>query len=818
MLNLSRTQITDAGLQSLALQAPHLKALSELGLYGTQITDAGLQSLALQAPHLTALSHLSLAVTQITDAGLQSLALQAPHLTALSHLSLAVTQITDAGLQSLAAVADQLPNLRFLSISGTAVTIDDAIKNSSDARAILKYVRELQKPQARPLGEFKLLLVGQGMVGKTQLRKSIFEPDANRLYHEPSEERTHDADCCLWKPPISSDTPSPPQIARVWDFGGQNELHSTHRFFLGGQRCFYLLVLRIDRPANGDQDDSNRLSYWLRMIAHYGKDSTGQRAPVLIVLSQCDRRAFQQDAENAFQRLQDALNQARDQDWYGANVVADPIEGFGWSTGLPYDQKDKIENQHKQAIEKIKEEIRNHLHKVPLINDAIPPNFFEVKQFVETVFPAWDRKNDQGVLPYFNRLHHSKFRQCCDKHEIDDGSIKLYLSILKSIGLVHWVGDVPEIETGENAAMKHMVFNPEWVRRPVYELIRAGASGEAGILDTSLLHQKLPIRKQGTTQAEFLYRRLQFGEDDRTHIVALMVACRLAFKHGTIGHLIPDFLDVVPVDQSERERDNWTGDTVQVWHLQADYLPEKVFLRFVADNYKRIKRPTKECFRNEVQLKEKVEDQSIPVLVYPSYSPAEGEKPYLAIHIQCADQSIGEKITYALQHEISKIYEKEALNVRLTCNKQGEPSPRTQPPATSDGLGPNVFRKQGDMWQIRYENSSYYYFEDIKGFEYLHKILSCKKPGGIRVDELRHNGKKMDDNSLYGYRDGSKPQKIGGEINNIANGINGRITLVHNKILDKKFKKLYDHIIATIVMEKGYYRYTELGSTKWDLA
>lgn len=54
---------------------------------------------------------------------------------------------------------------------------------------------------------------------------------------------------------------------RAWDFGGQPELHSSHRFFLGAQRCYYLLVLAADRPTNGDGPDSNRLNYWFRLIA-----------------------------------------------------------------------------------------------------------------------------------------------------------------------------------------------------------------------------------------------------------------------------------------------------------------------------------------------------------------------------------------------------------------------------------------------------------------------------------------------------------------------------------------------------------------------
>src|SRR5262249_45462624 len=83
----------------------------------------------------------------------------------------------------------------------------------------------------------------EGLVGKTHLRKRLFLPDSAGIeYYNAHEDRTHDADCCEF----AIDVPQGHAVAsgrvtvRVWDFGGQSYLHSTHRFFLGGQRCFYL--------------------------------------------------------------------------------------------------------------------------------------------------------------------------------------------------------------------------------------------------------------------------------------------------------------------------------------------------------------------------------------------------------------------------------------------------------------------------------------------------------------------------------------------------------------------------------------------------
>ncbi len=131
---------------------------------------------------------------------------------------------------------------------------------------------------------------------------------------------------------------------RVWDFGGQNELHSSHRFFLGSQRCFYILVLAADRPANGESSDSNRLNYWLRVIAEYGRRDDGRRAPVLIVVTRSDVER----AKSYREEIDDALEAARKYDWFGANVV-EVVRGLGWSRGLSETTHKAIWERHEAA-------------------------------------------------------------------------------------------------------------------------------------------------------------------------------------------------------------------------------------------------------------------------------------------------------------------------------------------------------------------------------------------------------------------------------------------------------------------------------------
>ena len=99
-LDLSHTQVTDAGLERLK----GLTQLRWLSLANTHVTDAGLRHLM----GLTHLEQLYLSDTQVTDGGLQHL----KGLTQLYLLWLDDTHVTDAGLEHLKELI-QLLNVRF---------------------------------------------------------------------------------------------------------------------------------------------------------------------------------------------------------------------------------------------------------------------------------------------------------------------------------------------------------------------------------------------------------------------------------------------------------------------------------------------------------------------------------------------------------------------------------------------------------------------------------------------------------------------------------------------------------------------------------
>src|SRR5262249_27225240 len=130
--------------------------------------------------------------------------------------------------------------------------------DTRDAQAILAAYRRFRAAGAarklQPLNAAKLLVVGNEAVGKTSLIRYLVagqprnpsEPKTpGTVIHEKIVTRT-------WCPAGSG------VALNIWDFGGQEIMHGTHRFFLT-ERSLYLLVLEARR------EDDRSVYDWLKV-------------------------------------------------------------------------------------------------------------------------------------------------------------------------------------------------------------------------------------------------------------------------------------------------------------------------------------------------------------------------------------------------------------------------------------------------------------------------------------------------------------------------------------------------------------------------
>ncbi|NOR78337.1 MAG: GTP-binding protein, partial [Methanophagales archaeon] len=245
-LNLYRNQLT-----TLPAEIGELKNLTRLYLSGNQLT-----TLPAEIGELKNLTELNLYGNQLT-----TLPAEIGELKNLTRLYLSENQ-----LKTLPAEIGELKNLTKLILSKNPLESPPLEIADQGIEAIFEYLRQLPV-EAIEHNEAKMILVGQGEVGKTCLAKRL-------IYDKFIEDKsTEGIDILKWV--ITAPTADEEEIKlNVWDFGGQEIYHATHQFFLT-KRSLYLLVWNARKSQ-----DYEHIYYWLHTIEAFGEDS-----PIILVMS-----------------------------------------------------------------------------------------------------------------------------------------------------------------------------------------------------------------------------------------------------------------------------------------------------------------------------------------------------------------------------------------------------------------------------------------------------------------------------------------------------------------------------------------------------
>ena len=248
--------------------------------------------------------------------------------------------------------------------------------------AIVAWFAETQEPpepddedeQERPLGEVKVILVGDGGAGKTSLRKRLMGKDA-----DPQESQTHGIEIHDCRFQIGGRE----LLVHFWDFGGQEIMHATHQFFLS-RRSLYLLVL------DGRKEEDPE--YWLEHIKAFGGDS-----PVLVVLNKMDENpGFEVDRRDLLRK-------------YGNNV-----RDFFRVACL---------KKRGSGIPDLKKELLKALGKVELAQTNWPPRWFRVKTRLQ--------ESARDFIEY------SEYEQICLEEKLDnEDSQAVLVRFLHDLGFV----------------------------------------------------------------------------------------------------------------------------------------------------------------------------------------------------------------------------------------------------------------------------------------------------------------------------------------------------------------------------------------------
>jgi len=353
-------------------------------------------------PEIGQLTHL--VSLDLSNNNLSSLPAELGRLTQLTSLDLSGNKLSSlpSALQNLKAL--QMLDLRGNSMEGVPPEVLERIEQPD------VILRSYFARGRKPLNEVKLILVGQGSVGKTSLaRRILFDT------YDPQQNKTNGIAISHWHVKNTSAPVSPSTIrVNLWDFGGQEIMHATHQFFLT-KRSIYLIAL--DSRLTPEE---NRVEYWLKIIQSFSDAS-----PVLIVGNKVDQHPLDVDRASLQKKY--------------PNII-----GFfetSAATGA--------------GIEHLKSAITEQVNQMPNVRDLVLEDWLKVKAALE----EWHEKTS-----FINQDDYIKL--CIENRVLGEGNQLALLGVLHDLGIVLHFQDDPRLDSLG-------ILNPQWVTNGVYKIINS---------------------------------------------------------------------------------------------------------------------------------------------------------------------------------------------------------------------------------------------------------------------------------------------------------------------------------------------------------
>ena len=275
--------------------------------------------------------------------------------------------------------------------------------------AVRHYFEQLDKGSTLLL-ESKLIIVGQGEVGKTTLMRKLLNNDF--LVVPNQEPTTHGIKIEPWSVSCSLENDSEPQrdiTLSIWDFGGQAIYHSTHQFFLT-KRSLYLFVWEARK-----EEEIGSFDYWLNVIKLLSNNS-----PVIVVMNKADVR-------------QKVIDEASYKNTFPNIVRFIPVSCV---TGL--------------GIDVLTKTIHDTLAQMSHLKDLLPKVWLDVRPLLH--------QEQKNYIPS------SRFYDICNTIDLQSHEANIVGEYLHDLGTILYFQ--------KDALLKDIVIlNPEWATEAVYKLI-----------------------------------------------------------------------------------------------------------------------------------------------------------------------------------------------------------------------------------------------------------------------------------------------------------------------------------------------------------
>jgi len=292
-------------------------------------------------------------------------------------------------------------------ITGNPINLPEELYDK-DPEELIRYILDVQQStEKKPLHEAKLIFIGTGEVGKTSLANMILNGNIG------NPEKTKGIEIRDWKVNCNKNIIK----LHVWDFGGQEIMHATHKFFMTS-RSVYIIVVN---PRAEDKYGESELEYWLKLVSSYAGN-----VPVVVAINKCEIHM----ADIGKGELQDKYSNII------GFVETSCVNGLG--------------------IDELKALISKSISKLDHLNFPLPKSYFQIKEMLE--------KQNKDYIQY------TDYEKICKK--IDSNIIGESMQTL--VGILNDLGVMLNFRNSNSNIISlrdTQVLNPEWVTKGVYQVI-----------------------------------------------------------------------------------------------------------------------------------------------------------------------------------------------------------------------------------------------------------------------------------------------------------------------------------------------------------
>ncbi len=388
--NLKELHLRDNRLTALPPEVGDLTRLEYLGLENNELTDlpsrtAGLTELVVLDLHNNRLAVVPPVVTALTS--LHTLQLQGnelselpPELGNLVHLRVLVLE--DNRIAVLPGALGRLVEeglIVKLDNNPLAEPLPEVIARG--ATALATYLGSLDGAVTQY--EAKVLLVGEGNVGKTSLVAAIL--DAPFVENRPTTHGIEIRSLTMRHPDGHAD-----MTVRTWDFGGQEVYRITHQFFFS-HRALYLVVWNARQGHEQDEVEG-----WLRRI----RLRVGPGVRTLVVATHCDERRPELDYPHLRQTFPHMLRGHFD-----------------------------IDSRTRTGIAELRTAVAEQVARLPHMGQLLNRRWIGARDEV------LDLAEDEP------QIAHNEFVTICRRHQLTDDEITTLAELLHDLGQIVYYGD-----------------------------------------------------------------------------------------------------------------------------------------------------------------------------------------------------------------------------------------------------------------------------------------------------------------------------------------------------------------------------------------